>query len=529
MTDSLPQILTASAYNFAKKNAVVYKNEKISYSELEEHSNQLANTLIKHGVQRGDRVGIYINKSIQSIISIFAIFKANAICVPLDPTAPISRISYIINDCEIKCLISEVSKKGKLTQLLLKEVPLTHAIFTCMDDISEDLNTIRTIAWDEVLSANSNSPLLHIIDIDLAYILYTSGSTGVPKGVMLSHRNVLSFINWASNFFKISHSDRVSSHAPLHFDLSIFDIFVTIKCGGSIHLVPSEINALPSDLAKFIINHKISVWQSVPSALVLLANQSKLIQWNFDCLRLVLFAGEVFPTKFLRKLMIKIPHAQYYNLYGSTEVNDVTCHQVDKVPSDSKYTIPIGKTCSHTEIFALDEHGKRITKANIIGELYVRGSNVSQGYWGNIEKVEKRFVQNPLQSKFHELVYRTGDLVELDLDDNYHYIGRFDSQVKVRGYRISLTEIEKIIFHYPGINEVCVIALQNEKQALFLKAFIVAKKDFNITYADVKQHCLKYLAKYMLPEEIEFCAFLPKTSTGKVDKQKLKVMKKQSK
>jgi amino acid adenylation domain-containing protein len=520
MARILSQILAESAYYFAEHDAVVFGSEKVSYLELDEQSNQLANALKNNGVQRGERIGIYLNKSIRSVISIFAILKADAVCVPLDPTGPMNRIAYIIDDCQIKCLITQSNMKRGLAGIVSRQSSLTHAVFTSAEVVTDEAGNLVTISWDQVASQAKSAPLLSSIDADLAYILYTSGSTGKPKGVMISHLNVLSFLDWAGNYFGINSSDRVASHAPLHFDLSIFDLFVTIKCGATVCFVPSEISFLPTDLARFISEQRISVWQSVPSALVLLSNCGQLGNWNLDYLRMVLFAGEIFPVKVLRELMLQIPQARYYNIYGATEINDVTCYHVKELPSGS--SVPIGTACANTEVFAIDEQGQLVTKAGIIGEMYVRGSIVSKGYWGNTETTQTRFVQNPLQSRFHDPVYRTGDLVELDQEGNYRYIGRSDSQVKIRGYRVGLDEVEEAVLRYPGIDEVSVIALNNIEKSQFLKAFIVAKKGTIIDESGLKKHFLSCLPKYMLPEAIELCEFLPKTSTGKVDMQKLK-------
>ncbi len=520
-TGLLPQILAESAHNYPNRVAVELSDDKITYLELDRISNQLANTLKKSGVQYGDRVAIYLSKSIKTIISIFAILKANAICVPLDPTGPTQRNSYIINDCQVKCLISHSNKRRGLIALVSSRTPLTNVILLSDKNVIEDFVALNTVLWNDVLIEPGVASKPVVIDIDPAYILYTSGSTGEPKGVIISHLNALTFINWAASFFNIDNTDKVSSHAPLHFDLSIFDIFVTMKCGGSVCLVPPEINALPKDLIKFIAEHKITVWQSVPSVLVLLTNSSELEKHTLHHLRFVLFAGETFPTKFLRKLMLTLPSPSYYNIYGATEINDVACYHIKKPPIENDPPVPIGKACSFVELFAIDANNKRITTPGVIGELYARGSNISIGYWGNHKASKEHFLQNPLNSMIADPVYKTGDLVELDKNDDFRYVGRSDSQVKIRGFRVNLVEVENVLLRYKDIDEVSVVALSDDNEARFLKAYIVAKNGTIIDQRQLKQHCLKFIPKYMLPEELEQRTSLPKTSTGKVDKRKL--------
>lgn len=522
MMPILSQILFDAARSHADRSAVVLRDEQISYEQLEEQSNQLANTLKSNGVHRGDRVGIYMNKSINSIVSIFAILKADAICVPLDPTGPTQRNAYIISDCDVQCLISHSSKRRGLADILANVSSIRSVVLMSDKNVIEGFDEVSVALLSDVLSAPKVAPMPVSIDIDPAYILYTSGSTGKPKGVIISHLNAMTFVDWATGFFAINSADRVSSHAPLHFDLSIFDIFATMRAGATVCLVPPEINAMPKDLIKFAASQKITIWQSVPSVLVLMINNREIDNHQLDHVRAVLFAGEVFPPKFLRKLMLTVTSAEYYNIYGATEINDVTCYHIEQAPEEDAAPLPIGKACSFAELFVVGDQGNRVTESATVGELYARGSNVARGYWGDSEKSNQRFVQNPLHNTFVDPVYRTGDRVKLDADGNYIYMGRTDSQVKVRGYRVSLDEVEGALLRYPGIDEVSVVALSDENDDHFLKAFIVAKGDVIIDHGGLKKHCLKYVPKYMLPEEIEQGASLPKTSTGKVDKQKLK-------
>lgn len=261
----------------------------------------------------------------------------------------------------------------------------------------ENAPTVRVVSWLDVLKTATNllPTATGMIEEDLAYILYTSGSTGTPKGVMISHRASLTFVNWSYECFQVQARDRVSNHAPLHFDLSIFDIFTTIKAGATVILVPPELSVFPRNLAKFIEQQQITIWYSVPFVLRQLVVYGNLQQTQLPHLHTVLFAGEVFPIKYLRQLMELIPQAKYYNLYGPTETNVCTYYPVQEIPGELVQSLPLGKACANTEIFAVNEN-QEITQPGEIGELYVRGSSLMKGYWGMPEKTRGSLILFPI-------------------------------------------------------------------------------------------------------------------------------------
>jgi len=319
----LQEILIKSAKQYANNIAVICGDQYVTYKKLDEVSDKLAILLQENGVKRGDRVGIYINKSIPSIIGIYGILKAGAVYVPLDPSAPPSRLAYIIKDCGIKCLLTSTKMIERLIQESDVQKFLGLIVLTDSLEHPSKIFSVKIIPWENIVDREQPSPFENpSIETDLAYILYTSGSTGVPKGVMISHLNSLTFINWAFEAINVSPQDNVSSHAPLHFDLSIFDIFVTFKGGATLVLVPEELSSFPFRLVDWIINRQISVWYSVPSVLSKLVLNGELERYTFPDLKSVIFAGEVFPPKYLRRLMTSIPHAHYYNFYGPTRLQN---------------------------------------------------------------------------------------------------------------------------------------------------------------------------------------------------------------
>jgi amino acid adenylation domain-containing protein len=520
----LHHLLHASAVNSPDKEALRFDGKSLSYHQLDCLSNQLARALKSIGVERGDRVGIYVHKSLASIIAIFGILKAGGVYVPLDPGAPAGRLAYITRNCDIRVVITSNAKLKTLSEFYENKTPVEYILLT--DEMLEESGNIPTyvnwVQWNEVLAFESDLlPPNGTIETDLAYILYTSGSTGDPKGVMIAHRTIFTFINWCSNKFEISPDDRVTSHAPLHFDLSTFDIFVAIKAGATIVLIPEKASVFPINLVKLLQNEKITVTYMVPSIFSLMVNYGKLKQHDLTYLRIILFAGEVFPIKYLRQLVEAIPHAEYYNLYGPTETNVCTYYKVQAgdLSDDRTAPVPIGIACENMEVFALDENGQRVTDAGIQGELWARGSCVALGYWGDPEKTAKAFIRNPHQPHFDEIAYRTGDLVSLDIDGkNWLFVGRRDHMIKSRGYRIELGDIEAALYDHERVKEAAVIAIPDDLIGNRLKAFIVLQETNGVSVGDLKAFCGQKLPIYMVPESIELLKALPKTSTGKVNR-----------
>ncbi|HJT58905.1 MAG TPA: AMP-binding protein, partial [Ktedonobacteraceae bacterium] len=361
-------------------------------------------------------------------------------------------------------------------------------------------------------------PANQAIETDTAYILYTSGSTGTPKGVMISHRNALTFVNWAARCAKLTADDRVSNHAPLHFDLSIFDIFATCQAGATIILVPEGSATFPVQLTRLIEQQRITVWYSVPSVLTLLVLYGNLAASDLSCLRTIIFAGEVFPVKYLRRLVTLLPQARYLNWYGPTETNVCTSYEVPLLEPDRTNPIPIGKACANTQVFAINDAGEKVTEPGKAGELYVRGPSLMQGYWGQAEKTEKVLVRNPFQPHFPELVYKTGDIVTLDAAGNYVYLGRRDGMIKTRGYRVELGEIEAVLYGHPAIQEVAVFSVPDEVLGNRLRAVISPSEGSVLTREEILTFCSRQLPHYMIPDLVEFRDALPKTSTGKTDR-----------
>lgn len=511
------QLLESSADAHPARPAVVDGDRTLRYEELESEANRVAALLSEVGVERGDRVGLYLDKSLESVVAAYAVMKAGAAYVPLDPAAPAARLGYIARNCGLGVLLTGVEKADRWDALLQAGAPLETLVVLNEDRPPDGPRGVGVLARDEVGIHDDARPPAAASDRDLAYVLYTSGSTGEPKGVMLTHRNARTFIDWAAALVGVDTEDQLSSHAPLHFDLSVFDLYAAAWGGASVTLVPPQASVLPRELARFIEAAGITVWYSVPSVLTALALRGGLARGDLPRLRAVAFAGEVFPTKFLRQLMALLPGAAFYNWYGPTETNVCTWYRVDELPEDTDEPVPIGRAIDNVDVFAVTEDG-RLAEPGAVGELYVHGPSVTPGYWADPERSAAVLVPSPVGPP-GEIAYRTGDLVQELPDGTYRFLGRRDAQIKSRGYRIELGEIEVAILAHPKVVECAVVAIPDDEVTNRIRAHVVAEE--GLTEADLSHHCRVRLPKYMIPETFTFSEALPKTSTGKVDRRAL--------
>jgi amino acid adenylation domain-containing protein len=517
----LQHLLADSAQRRPESVAVRIHDEQITYGELERQSNQLAHALIAAGVQPGERVGLHLPKSLAAIVGMFGVLKAGAVYVPMDPGAPGSRIADIVEQTRTTHLVTWAAGWDRVAGDLADGAALRSLAFS--DQLPAGAPSGRpAFAFGEALPAQPGErPGRERIDQDLAYILCTSGSTGKPKGVMITHRNALSFVDWGCDTFQLTPEDRLSNHAPLIFDLSVFDIYCGIKAGAAISLIPQGTATIPTQLSRMVQDHRITVWYSVPSVLTLILLHGTLAERDFSALRLVLFAGEVFPVKYLRALMDALPQPRYFNLYGPTETNVCTYYEVTPIPPEQTQPIPIGRACANYEVFAIDDQGQRVTRPGQEGLLYARGSGVTPGYFGRPKESAAAFRPNPFAEGREEQLYSTGDWVTVDERGDFVFLGRKDHQIKTRGYRVELSEIETVLYANPAVREAVAIAIPNDLLGNTIKVVVVPDRPGALDEQDVKRHCAHALPRYMVPEEVEFRSSLPRTATEKVDRPRL--------
>jgi amino acid adenylation domain-containing protein len=521
----LQQLLTETAARQPQRPAVASDGCLLTYQDLDRMSNKLARALLRMGVAPRDRVGVLAPKSGAAVIGVYGALKAGACYVPLDSKAPAERLSHILRDSGCTVIVTDGARTSQAARLA-GAVPRPAVVVVtnsagraeCEETLSVPAQGDAIVPWTAV-AGESGEPLAEerAVETDLAYILYTSGSTGTPKGVMISHRNSLTFVDWAAVAAELSERDRVCSPAPLHFDLSVFDIFATCRAAACLTLLPEGTATFPVSIARWLEAERVSVWYSVPSVLTLLACYGNLQQVNLQDLRMVIFAGEVFPPKHLARLMAELPRARYLNWYGPTETNVCTAFEVQQSTADGQ-PAPIGKACANSEVFAVTSEGRRVSGPGEEGELYVRGPSLMRGYWGQPAKTSEVLVRNPFRAEYDEVVYRTGDLVTLEQSGNYVFLGRRDNMAKVRGYRVELGEVEATLYRHPAITEAAVLPVADDLLGSRLRAVVTTDGGSNITRENVLDHCRRWLPSYMVPDIVEFRGEMPRTSTGKVDR-----------
>lgn len=533
MTFLLHQLLSEAAQAEPDREAVRCAGRSLSYGELEAASNGLARALIEAGVRPGDRVGIHLPKSVELVAAVYGALKAGAAYVPLDPRAPLRRIGLVTTDCTVAAVVALRSRAAELLEAIEGHVPRLVILLdppgeegtSAGEEASpgEEALPCPSVGYDRATAdPAATDPGVPAVDTDVAYILYTSGSTGMPKGVMLTHRNALTFVEWCAARIGTGPGDRFSNHAPLHFDLSVFDLFVAVRGAATVVLVPDEEAYFGQALVRLIQDERITVWYSVPSALMLV---TRIVTepGAFPSLRTVVFAGEVYPTPHLRELRRIVPDLDLWNLYGPTETNVCTYYRVPDRPEDlppDDRTIPIGRACENTEVFALGEDGQ-VAGVGREGELYVRGSTVMKGYWGRPERTVESLVRDPRPGSLGDPVYRTGDLVRLRPDGDYDFLGRRDHQIKSRGYRIELGEIEAALTSHPSLAEAVAVAVPHEEWGSAIVACVAVRQGEAVTPNQIKRHLVSRIPRYMIPARIDILERLPRTSNGKIDRRRL--------
>ncbi len=497
-------LLEKSAERSPHKEALICNEKRFTFSALENFANLLGNALIVAGLQKLDRVAIYLENSVESVISIFGILKAGGIFLIINPQVKARKLQYILNDCQVKFLITdallfqEADYCSSLDLILLtKEKP----------DLPEKSLKIFSF-WDFIKQSQNNCPSNQSLDTDLCSLIYTSGSTGNPKGVMLTHLNMVSAANSIIQYLENTTEDIIINFLPLSFDYGLYNLLMPFYFGGTVLLQKSFI--YPYQLIGLVNKEKVTGLPLVPTIIAYLLKFKNLGKYHFPSLRYITSTGQALPQKHIFQLSELFPQVKIYSMYGLTE-----CKRVSYLPPEDLLRKPdsVGKAMPNTEAYIVNQNGDRITQPGEIGELMVRGANVMQGYW-NLPQETAKVLQagsDPYQKVLH-----TGDLFKID-DENYlYFVARKDDLIKTGGELVSPKEIENILYELEGVNEVVVFGVKDETLGQAIKACIVLSEKSELMEKDIIDYCSLHLEKHMIPKHIEICRELLKTVTGKI-------------
>jgi len=506
MITLVQQYFSESATRFPEKPCVCCDEDSLSFREVENFTNAFARAIKVAGVQRGEFVPFFMKKSVRSILSILSILKADCAYIPIDGKSPAQRLKSILTAAQASVIIVDDESQSLLEELL---------------PVDERPKTIKKIINISRFTPVETAPIeAQNLSIDIAYVLFTSGSTGVPKGVMIPHKAIIDYIDWCVETYHLNADDVIANHAPLYFDNSTFDLYCAFKTGATLQLVHEELNVVLPRLVKWLSERAISVFFCVPSVLTMLLRSKRLKPDSFPKLRHLICAGEVLPRDILSEWMVMYPHIQFANMYGPTEITvDCSYHIQHEIPSKDVLSIPIGKARTNMELFVRTDGGELSQAIGAQGELLVRGTSVAYGYLGDAERTQKSFIQNPLNPFFHDLLYCTGDLVRVDQNGDYLFLGRADDQIKYLGYRIELGEIEASLVGIEGVHEgVVVFNNSSNESEREIAALVSLLEGFDAD--NLRQALEKRLPKYMVPTKIKITNDdFPRTANGKYDRK----------
>jgi amino acid adenylation domain-containing protein len=484
----------------------------LTWAQLARRAHGLARVLVDTGLSRGGRVAVWLSRGPAVAVGFHGTLAAGGTLVPIDPRSPVDQVVRILRATGATHLVSEPERRDLVSDALAACPDVAHVIGL---EPGEDL-AVPCVAWATVLEqASDRPPAVPVIELDPAYILHTSGSTGLPKLILHTHHSAMSFVDWAAAEYALTSDDRLTNHSSHHTCFATFDFYAAARVGATTLILTPAALMMPGSLSALLERECATVWYSVPAALVQLSLRGDLESRDLRSMRWVLFAGETFPGKHLRRIRQQLPGARFSHVYGSTEVNVCTYYHLPE-HGDPGGPLPIGRACSTARALVADA-GLQPVPDGEVGELFVRGSTVMSGYWGDPERNAQVLVRRALGGGLDELYFKTGDRARVLPGGNLAFVARADRQVKVRGHRVELEEVETALLSLASVEEAVVFTVPDGEGSSALRAAVVVGAGAPPNEREILGDLRRTLPAYALPSAISFVASMPRTPTGKVD------------
>jgi amino acid adenylation domain-containing protein len=509
------EFLERSAIRFPEKESIVAGSTRLTYSEIDSAANRLAHALAGRGVGYGDRVGILLDNTAEAVISIWGALKADAVFFVINPTTKANKITYILNNCRAAALITHGEKWQTVREAIDRTPSLKAVLLT--GKVKPDIpnGTVPPLfGWNEELEAqNETAPERKTIDIDLAALIYTSGTTGHPKGVMLTHRNIVSASTSITTYLENTEDDIILNVLPLSFDYGLYQVLMAAQFGGTVILERSF--AYPYAIIDRLRKEQATGFPIVPTISAIILQMKDLRKERFPHLRYLTNTAAALPVSHIEGLKQLFPGVQIYSMYGLTECKRVSYlppAEIDRRPTS------VGRGMPNEQVYLVDEQDLIITEPGVIGELVVRGANVMKGYWELPEETAEML--KPGRFPWEQVLY-TGDLFRMDGDGYLYFVARKDDIIKSRGEKVSPKEVENALYSLDDVLEAAVIGVLDDVLGEAIKAYVVLKEGSTLTEKKILAHCSRNLEDFMVPKTVELRDTLPKTSSGKITKKGL--------
>lgn len=515
MTVQLESFLELQARRQPDKVALVCGGQRLTYAQLDEQANRLAHGLARLGIERGDRVAIFLDNSVEAVLAIFATLKLGAVFMPVNPTTKADKLAFILNNSRAAAVFL-AARRLPVLEAYAATLPHLRSVVAVglAQPVPAVLSGLACEGLAELLArhdADRDAPRKRAINIDLAALIYTSGSTGNPKGVMLTHLNMVSASTSITTYLENQADDVILSCLPISFDYGLYQVLMAVHFGGTVVLEKSF--TYPQAVLQKVVQERATGFPLVPTMSALLL-QMDLGKFDLSGLRYMTNTAAALPTEHILQLRQRLPHVRLYSMYGLTE-----CKRVSYLPPEEIDRRPtsVGRGMPNEEVYIVDDEGRRVPPG-VVGQLVVRGANVMKGYWELPEETDRRLKPGPLPG---EKVLYTGDLFRADDEGFLYFVGRTDDIIKSRGEKVSPKEIENVLYSHPDIAEAAVLGVPHEVLGQAIRAIVALKPGRQLAEQDVLRHCAAHLEDFMVPQFVEFRDELPKSGNGKIDKREL--------